>query len=214
MGEKRAFTATNSEVSMMFWMIGLILIIKTIIDLFDMHNQVVAKNPGLALTFMVIIFFIGMATFFSFLAMAIPNYQISKNNLNILIDRITNPDYIGWIRFTRTKRLQFQLVKNGPLGQTKGMANGEKADVINDGSYTVITPCGNQAILVSDLLSHNINLERAVGWSLIHKHFGFLGFRAWEKAIEQGKILFKALRGKDKQVDSKAEVADVEAVKS
>jgi hypothetical protein len=149
------------------------------------------NNPGISSAFMVIMMLFFMNIIFSFASMALPNYLISKYNLNILIDRVKNPDFVGWIRFTRTKRLCFQMVKNGPIGQTKGIANGEKADCINDGSYTVITPCGNQAIIKSDLLSHNINLDRAVGWNLISKHFGLIGFRAWEKAEEDGKLVYK-----------------------
>jgi len=149
------------------------------------------KNPGIASLFMLIIVMLLMSIIFSFAAMALPNYQISKFNLNLFIDRITNPDFMGWIRFTRNKKVLLQIVSNGPLGQTKGITHGEKADVNNDGSYTVITPCGNQAIVVNDLSSHNINMDRATGWNLIHRHFGFLGFRAWEKAAEDDKLIFK-----------------------
>lgn len=187
----RAYGATNSEISAVFWIIGAICAIFVIKYLIDMYVQVQIGNPELAMQFLFMIVLVLIFLFFTFISMALPNYLISKHNLNLLIDKITNPDYIGWIRFTRNKRLCFQTVKCGPLGQTKGLANDLKADIINDGTYTVTTPSGNQAILKSDLLSTNINLENAIGWNLIHKHHGMIGYKAWEKAAELGKLLFK-----------------------
>ena len=83
------------------------------------------------------------------------------------MDKITNPDYIGWIRATRSRQIRNHIFKKGPLGQTKGRANGVKADVINKGDYTLTLPNGNQAIIKSDLLSTNINLEHCVNWQMI-----------------------------------------------
>jgi len=187
---KRAFGITNSEISAVIWIIGFLMSCISLKVTYDVFRPALG-DPGIGNAFMIILMMSFMSIIFSFSAMALPNFLISKYNLNILIDRIRNPDFIGWIRFTRNKRLCFQVVKNGPLGQTKGLANDEKADIINDGSYTVITPAGNQAVIKSDLLSNNINLERAVGWNLIHKHFGLLGFRAWEKAQDDGKLVYK-----------------------
>lgn len=187
---KRAFGITNSEISAMIWIIGFLMSCIALKVTYDTFAPAMG-NPAISNAFMIVLMMFFMNTIFSFASMSLPNYLISKYNLNILVDRIKNPDFIGWIRFTRNKRLCFHVVKNGPLGQTKGTANGEKADAINDGSYTITTPSGNQAILKSDLLSHNINLERAVGWQLINKHFGLVGFRAWEKAEDDGKLVYK-----------------------
>lgn len=188
---KRAYSITNGEVSAIFWGIGLIMSVVVIFHLMAMNNQVSSTNPGLAITFIFLISLLAIGKFFDFLSMAVPNYQISKHNLNLFVDKITNPDYIGWIRFTRNKKIRIHTVKTGPLGQTKGIANNEKADAINDGSYTVTLPNGNQAIIVNDFLSTNINLENAVGWNLIHKHFKIIGFKAWEKCAEDKKLLFE-----------------------
>lgn len=176
---KRAYGMTNSEMSAIFWLMSMIFFLVVVKYCIDIPNQL----GGLRMTFTVMIILLMISKFFDFISMAIPNYLISKHNLNILIDRLSNPDFIGWIRFTRNKRLQFQTVRNGSLGQTKGVMDEEKASVINDGSYTVITPCGNQAIIVNDLLSHNINMERATGWNLVSKHHGFIGFNAWDRWV-------------------------------
>jgi len=187
---KRAYGITNSEISSVLWLLSIVMTIISIKVVFDVLGPAMG-NPNIRGAAMIVIMLGFMSIIFSFASMGLPNYLISKYNLNILIDRIRNPDFLGWIRFTRNKRLCFQTVKCGPLGQTKGLADDEKADIINDGSYTVTTPCGNQAVLKSDLLSHNINLERAVGWQLIDKHFGLLGFRAWEKAEDDKKLVYK-----------------------
>jgi len=187
---KRAYGITNSEISSILWIMSLVMFVISLKVTLDILSPAMG-NPNIRGAFMTICLMVFMGIIFSFAAMGLPNYLISKYNLNILIDRIRNPDFLGWIRFTRNKRLCFQTVKSGPLGQTKGMANDEKADVINDGNYTVITPCGNQAILKSDLLSHNIDLERAVGWQLIDKHYGLIGFKAWEKAEDDKKLAYK-----------------------
>lgn len=198
---KRAIRMSNSEISAIIWLMSLLFEVVALVCIYNMVKPAL-KDPGIMSLFMVITMMILMSIIFSLAAMALPNYQISKHNLNLLIDRITNPDFMGWIRFTRNKKILFQIVKNGPLGQTKGLAHGEKADVNNDGSYTVITPSGNEAIIVNDLSTHNINMDRATGWNLIHKHFGIVGFRAWEKAADDKKLVYKHLKlriGKPKE---------------
>lgn len=207
---KRAYGITNSEISAVLWIIGFLMMAISLKITYDILAPVMS-NPKYGSAFMIILLMFFISVIFSFASMALPNSLISKYDLNILIDRIKNPEYIGWIRFTRNKRLQCQTVKQGPLGQTKGIANGEKADTINDGTFTITTPCGNQAILKSDLLSNNINLERAVGWQLIHKHFGgLIGFKAWEKAEEDGKLVYKRRikRKRGKPLTRHAEVWD------
>ena len=175
---------------MSMWVISLAISVFIIQSLLGMHSQVVVGNPGLAMEFMFLILLIVVGLFFSFFAMFWTNYLVSKYNLNLFIDKITNPDFIGWLRFTRTKKFRPQIVSNGPLGQMKGVASGQKADIINDGSYTVTLPNGNQAVIKSDLVSTNINLDRAVGWNLLNKHFGVFGFKAWEKAAKDKKTVF------------------------
>jgi len=200
----RAIRFTCSETAMIFYMVGFIVAIKACVDLVDLHAQALAlNNPGLASTFVVIIFFIGFSLFFSFLAFAFTNYQISKYNLNLMIDRISNPNFIGWIEINRNKRIKFQVVETGAMGRTKGLMDNNLADVINDGSCTVTTPCGNQAILVSDFLSTNLNLDRIMGKILIKKHFGVIGFNAWGWAAKHGKVKLSVKEKKQHKNDEK-----------
>jgi hypothetical protein len=190
---KRAITLTNSEISMIFWVIYLIMAVFTMKTLWGYWVQTshpILGNPQLNLEFTLLMFITVIGIFFSLMSVVLPNYLISKYNLNLLIDRISNPNWIGWIRFTRSKGLRFHIVKKGPLGQTKGYANDAEADVINTGDYTVTLQNGNQAIIKSDLLTTNINLEDAVGWQLIKKHYGVVGYKAWEKAADEGQLLF------------------------
>lgn len=187
---KRAFGITTSEISTVIWIISFMMSLISIKVTMDILGPAMG-NPNIRGAAMIIVLLFFMNMLFSFAAMGLPNYLISKYNLNILIDRIRNPDFIGWIRFTRNKKLCFQIIKNGPLGQSKGIADDEKADIINDGNYTATTPSGNQIIIKSDLLPHNINLEQAIGWNLINKHFHLIGFKAWEKAQDDGKLVHK-----------------------
>lgn len=192
MSKRRAIGITTSEISVLIWIFGFVVSIiglKIIIDL-------LAPVEGLQGTLSVFVMLSMLGLIMSFVSMAYPNFQISKHNLNLFIDRITNPDFIGWIRFNRNKKVSFQIVKSGPLGQTKGMASDHKADVMNTSDYTVTTTNGNQAILVSDLLSSNINLDNALGWNLINKHFGFVGFRAWERAVKDNELVFNKIEEK------------------
>lgn len=191
---KRAISMTNQEVSIIFWMISLIMFCVVIKMVFKLYSQVALPfpygNPGLAAEFGLIMFILVFGIVFSLIAVFMPNYSISKYGLDLFVNRISNPDYIGWLRFTKSKGFRSLIVRKGPLGQTRGVANGVKADCINNGGYTVTLPNGNQAIIMCDMLSHNVDLEENIGWELIKKHFGIIGFDAWEKAADEKALLF------------------------
>lgn len=187
----RAIGITNQETSTIFWMIGLILTLVVIKYNMDFHSEIQFTNPGLAAKFSMIIFMLSIAIVFYLMSMFLPNYMISKYNLDLFVNRISNPDYIGWLRFTKAKGFRSHIVKKGPLGQTMGVANGVKADCINNGDYTVTLPNGNQAIIKHDMLSHNIDLEQNQRWELIKKHFGIIGFDAWEKCASDEETMFE-----------------------
>jgi len=198
--KKRAYGVTTSEVSAVFWGISLLVLTMLVINLMGMRAQVAGGNPELAATFSFMISLIFVSAFLSLISMVLPNYQITKNNLNILIDKITNPDYIGWMRFTRDKGLRFHTVKKDTGGRTKGLVNDKKASVINNGDYTINLPNGNKIICVYDMLSQNDNLEENIGWNLVSKHFlGLIGFKAYEKAVDSGKLLFDVGDGEDEE---------------
>lgn len=190
--DKRAIAITTPEITTIFFAIGFLLMIFVIKNLLNMYEWAAfngQENLADSLILQMVILFIML--FFFLIAVAFPTYQIIKNNLFIFMDRITNPDYMGWLGFNRNKRFFPQIVRIGSFGQTKGIMNEQKADIINDGNCTVILPNGNQALIVSDLLSSNIDIKNAVGWNLIKKHFGVIGFPAYELAMENDKLLFE-----------------------
>jgi len=187
---KRAYGVTTGEISAVFWGIGMLITMLIIINLLGMRAQVATGNPQLAMTFQFMISLLVVSSFFNLISMFIPNYQISKNNLTVLIDRMTNPDFIGWIRFTRDRGLRFHTVKKDTMGRTKGVVTDKKATVINNGDSTINLMNGNKAVVVYDFLSQNDNLEENLGWNLISRCFaGLIGFKAYEKAVDMGRTL-------------------------
>jgi len=202
--KKRAISVSNSEISIVIWIIGFFLAGYAIKKVWTLHNMILPINQGIAFELILVMMLLFGAVFLFAFSTAWINFFISKYELNLWIDKITNPDFMGWVRFTKNRRIRSQIVKKGALGLTKGVANDSKADVINNADYTVTLPNGNQAILTVDLFSENVNLEKVAGWQLLHRHFGFIGHRAYEKCIEDKETLFsRALnknKGKDKGV--------------
>lgn len=98
-----------------------------------------------------------------------PNYLISYNKLQPLINRIRPEQDVVWIRITKGGMLSFQIAKKGAYGQTKGIMHGQKADVIDKGDYPIRCINGNPGILVHDMMSHNINPKHAVAWKQLFK---------------------------------------------
>ena len=89
--------------------------------------------------------------------------------------------------------------------------NGENADVINDGSSTITTANGNRALIVNDMLSSNINLDNAVEWNLINKHFGVIGFKAYERAANDNQLMFDYLEENKKPIKKVDDIKTSEA---
>jgi hypothetical protein len=199
---KRAISITTPEISTIFFAIGFLLMVFGIYQLMSIHTWALLNGQKImADTVMLVVMLLFIMCFFFLIAVAFPTYQIIKNNLFLFMDRISNPDYIGWFGFDRNKKFRPHIVKVGSFGNTKGVINGENADVINDGTYTVTTANGNQALIVNDMLSSNINLDNATGWDLIHKHFGMIGFKAYEKAANDNMLMFEYLEGNKKLMD-------------
>jgi hypothetical protein len=181
----RAIGITNSEISIILWLVGFMIQLVAIKYVWVLLIQ----YPGI-IDFVILIFLLPMSAFMTFMAVFWVNYLISKYDLFLWTDKITNPDFIGWIRCTRSKGVRTPIVRKGPLGQTKGVSNGVKANSMNKGDFTVTLPNGNQAILVHDMMHSNINLEENENWEMIQKHHGLIGFNAWEKAVDEGETLF------------------------
>ena len=184
---KRAYGVTNSEVSVVFFGIGMLVVGFAIYYCLHLRHLIsmVPNTEGLTntLTLVVSLLFIGII--FKLIAVVIPNYMISKWDLNPLVDKQTNKNFINWLRFTRNRTFRIHTVKMGTHGQTKGVVGGKKADVIDMGDYTLNAENGNKFLCVYDFLSQNENLEECVGWNLINKHYaGLIGFKAYEKAVD------------------------------
>jgi len=181
----RAIGITNCEISMILWIISFIIQMIAIKYVWSL----LIEYPGI-LEFFILIFLLPMGLFMSFMSVFWINYIISKNDAFLWIDKITNPNFIGWIRVTRSKGVRTPIVRKGPLGQTKGVANGVKANSMNQGDFTLTLPNGNQAIIVHDMMHSNINLEENEGWDMIQKHHKLIGFNAWERAVDEGETIF------------------------
>ena len=189
---KRAISITTPEISTIFFAIGFLLMVFGIHNLMSIHTWALINGQRvMADTVMMVIMVLALMCFFFLIAVAFPVYQIIKNNLFLFMDRISNPDYMGWFGFDRNKKFRPHIVKIGSFGNTKGIMNEVNADVINDGTYTVTTTNGYQALIVNDMLSNNINLDNSVAWNLIKKHFGMIGFKAYEYAMSKGETVFK-----------------------
>ena len=143
------------EVSAMVYIIGLLLLVICLMMV----------PPAI-----VIVLIIGSIVF-TFFSMMIPNYLISLNRLQPLINKIQPENQVVWVRITKNGLLTFQVAKKGVYGQTKGIIHGYKADVIDKGDFPIRTICGNTGMLVFDMSSHNVNPQQAVGWKhLFKKH--------------------------------------------
>lgn len=176
----KAITFTTQEMAISFWCISLIFAL------------VMIDQTNMGATW---IFFMFMILFFSFLSVAWLCYLFSKYTLNAFTDRIHH-DYETWIRCDKTGMFTLQIVKKGSLGLSKGVAHGVKAAIINRGDTNYSLPNGNRVLLKFDALSHNINLDEAIGWQLIHKKWELLGYNAYEKAEADRKTLIK-IEGKE-----------------
>jgi len=188
MGKNNPYSLTTQEISVVFFLMGFMI------------YMIVVVFFGLPL-FMILLMIV--ALIFFAISMFTPNYQISKYNLNMFIDKITNPDWENWIRITKNRVFAPQTVKKGVLGQSKGLVHGAKADLINRGDFTVTFQNGNHGLVKYDTLSHNMNLNHTLGWKLIKRKFGFLGSTAFIKCYMDGRTVKKTLLKKREHKEEK-----------
>jgi hypothetical protein len=172
MGKNNPYSITTQEVSTIFYLIGFLIMIIMIMD------------QGMPFLYKFLMF---IAMLFFGISMFTPNNNISKYNLNMFMDKQTNPDFENWLRVTKNRMFAPQTVKKGVLGQSKGIVHGCKADIINRGDFTITLPNGNHALIKYDTLSHNINLNHTLGWKLIKRRFSLLGSAAFQRCYEDGK---------------------------
>jgi hypothetical protein len=166
---------TTQEVAVTFWFISLIFTV------------VMIHETRMSGTW---IFMMFMIQLFAFLPLAYLCYLFSKYTLNVFTDRIHH-DYEVWIRCDKNGVFSLQIAKKGPLGLSKGIAHGVKAAIINRGDTGYSLPNGNRCILKYDPLSHNIKIDDALGWQLIRRKTGFIGYDAYAQAEEDERTLVK-----------------------
>jgi len=156
------------EISIMIWIISLVPLV---IILF--------MNPPV--TVMVLIFlsvFIGV-----FSITWLPHY-ISKYRLRPCVDKCKENE-TTWCRVTKDRIIVPQFVDKGPYGQTKGITNREKADVIDDGNFPCRWLNGNPAIIMYDLMNTNVDLNKSVARGIMKKKFKIRsGVEGYKKALK------------------------------
>ena len=133
-------------------------------------------------------------------------YLISYNRLSPLINHINPENEIVWIRVTKNNMLTFQVVKKGVYGQTKGVIHNKKADVIDKGDFTVNCINGNKAILVHDMMSHNINLKHCIAWKRI---FNVFKIKKGKEAYYKAKNISNSSKSELKTIDIDKKIDEV-----
>jgi len=134
---------------------------------------------------LLIYIFLFIALLFMIMAFVWINWSISYSGFQAGINKINPEKEEIWADVSKDHLLTLQLVPKGVYGQTKGIMRGHKADVIDKGDFPIRLKNGNSAILVYDLLSHNLNLNHAVSWKQIFKKEKVRsGEEAYRKAMD------------------------------
>lgn len=116
-------------------------------------------------------------------------YLISKYQLRPGIDRCHDGE-TTWLRITKDLKISPQFVTKGPYGQTKGVTYGEKADVIDDGSFQVHWLNGNSGIVMYDLMNTSVDLKKSVARKKMRIRWGIRsGVEGYNLAKKQGEVL-------------------------
>jgi len=163
----------HSEYSIITWIISIIPLI-----------FIIMMNPPFLVIVMVFAsVFIGMC------AIAWLPMLISKYKLRPALDKCGENE-TTWCRVTKDRIIIPQFVSKGPYGQTKGVVNREKADVVDDGSFPCKWLNGNPAILMYDMMNTNIDLRKSVARKKIKFRWHVRnGVEAYQKAEEEGQLL-------------------------
>jgi len=170
----RPYAITTQEQSMIIFVVGFVIFFITAVN-----------DPYFPLVYM-ILYLISVSIMM--MGVVLPNYAITKYDLNVEIDPMRNPNYEIVYRITKNKKIFRRLQQTGPLGQVKGLVAGYNSDIINTGSYTITLQNGNHAIISPDVMSTNANLDEELGWKLIRKKHGVFGFNAYRKALVENEI--------------------------
>jgi len=163
----------NPEYSVITWVMSLIPLL-----------LVLMMNPPVMV--MILIFssiIIGMC------AIAWLPMLINKYKLRPALDKCGENE-TTWCRVTKDRIVIPQFVSKGPYGQTKGVVNREKADVVDDGSFPCKWLNGNPAILMYDMMNTNIDLNKSVARKRIKWRWKVNnGVQAYKKAVDAERVL-------------------------
>jgi len=138
----------------------------------------------------VIIFLVIMEIIIGFASISYMPHMVAKYQLRAAIDKCKE-DETTWCRVTKDRILAPQFVDKGPYGLNKGITYGDKADIIDDGSFPVKWLNGNPCVIMYDLMNTNIDLNKSVARKEMAKKFGIKsGVEGYMKARKEGKVLF------------------------
>lgn len=149
-----SFRMGNCEISIMIW----------IVSLFPLAVILFMTPPLLVMLMVFVSVFIGM------IGITWLPYLVSKYRLRPAMDKCKENE-TTWCRVTKDRIIIPQFVEKGPYGQSKGVTNKEKADVLDDGSFPCKWLNGNPAILMYDLMNTNADLNRSVARGIMKKKF-------------------------------------------
>ena len=117
-------------------------------------------------------------------------YFVSRYHLRPQLDKCRENE-TTWCRVTKDRIIAAQFVDKGPYGQTKGIANKEKADIVDDGAFPCKWLNGNPAIIMYDMMNTNIDLNKSVAREKMKLKFGVRsGVEGYKKAVETGDVMF------------------------
>lgn len=170
----RPYAITTQEQSMIMFVIGFVIFFIS-----------AANDPFFPFIYMML-YLISVVVMFC--ACVIPNYAITKYDLNPEIDPMRNPNYEIVYRVTKNRKIFRRLQQTGPLGQVKGLISGYNSDIINTGSFTMTLQNGNHVIIAPDVMSVNANIDEDTGWKLVRRKHGIYGFNAYRRALIENQI--------------------------
>ena len=138
---------------------------------------------------MLVMLMVFLSVFIGMVSITWLPFYVSKYRLRPGLDKCKENE-TTWCRVTKDRIIIPQFVDKGPYGQSKGVTNKEKADVLDDGSFPCKWLNGNPAIIMYDLMNTNADLNRSVARSLMKKKFSIRsGVEAYKKAKAGGELM-------------------------
>ena len=164
----------NSEISIAVWITSIVPLI-----------IIMMMNPPFLVMIMVF-----ASIFIGIIAISWLPWLVGKYQLRPAIDKCGDNE-TTWCRVTKDRIIRPQFVDKGPYGQTKGVVNREKADVVDDGSFPCRWLNGNPSILMYDMMNTNIDLRKSVARKKIKFRWKVNNdIEAYTKAENEGKVMF------------------------